>query len=67
MFVSVPERMDSAAEEYLRVYNVLDKLVALTASFYKDPTALSDLSRLQKALEGRSDHDDDNPAQMVYY
>lgn len=64
--VSVPGQIDSAAEDYLRVYNALDKLIALTRSTIKDPTALSDLDKLQKILEGSSD-DDDNPAPMIYY
>lgn len=48
--------MDIAAEEYLRVYNAMKKLVALTKSTIKDPTAMSDLDNLQKILEGI--HDD---------
>lgn len=52
-WLNVPEHIDSAAEEYLRVYNVLDKIVALTGSFIKDPTALSDLNKLQRVLEDK--------------
>lgn len=52
MCVSVPGQIDSAAEQYLRVYNMLDKLVDLTRSTIKDPTALSDLDNLQKILKG---------------
>lgn len=52
--VSVPGQIDSAAEQYLRVYNMLDKVVALTRSTIKDPTALSDLDNLQNILRGTS-------------
>uniref|UniRef100_A0A8C2ZQ17 PLA2c domain-containing protein n=3 Tax=Cyclopterus lumpus TaxID=8103 RepID=A0A8C2ZQ17_CYCLU len=47
---------DDAAEEYLRVYNSLHKLVALTRSTIKDPTALSELDKLQKILEDVMKH-----------
>ena len=63
--VLVPGHIDSAAEEYLRVFNALDKLIALTRSTIKDPPALSDLDKLQKVLEGSGD--DDNPAPLSSY
>ncbi|XP_047199697.1 cytosolic phospholipase A2 gamma-like isoform X2 [Hippoglossus stenolepis] len=44
---------DSDADEYLRVYNTLDKLVALIRSSTKDPTTLSELNTLQKILEDK--------------
>lgn len=53
--VSVPGHVDSAAEEYLRVYNVLDKLADLTRSTVKDPAALSELEHLQQILRGDGD------------
>ena len=70
--VSVPGQIVSAAEEYLRVYNALHKLVALTRSTSKDPASLSDLDKLQKILEGIDDDDDDDDDnndgdQMVNY
>ncbi|XP_031174218.1 cytosolic phospholipase A2 gamma-like isoform X1 [Sander lucioperca] len=52
-WLNVPGQVDSAAEDYLRVYNALNTLVALTRSTIKDPTALSDLDKLQKILEDR--------------
>ncbi|XP_031733802.1 cytosolic phospholipase A2 beta-like isoform X1 [Anarrhichthys ocellatus] len=55
-WLNVSGQMDGAAEEYLRVYNALDKLVALTRSTIKDPTALSDLDKLQKILEDKVKH-----------
>lgn len=65
VYVSVPGFIDSAAEEYLRVYNMLDKLVDLTRSTIKDPAALSDLDNLQKILKGSGG--DYDAAQMIYY
>ncbi|KAF1380109.1 hypothetical protein PFLUV_G00183090 [Perca fluviatilis] len=56
-WLNVSGQMDGAAEDYLRVYNALDKLVALTRSTIKDPTALSDLDKLQKILEDMLNHD----------
>ncbi|XP_047199707.1 cytosolic phospholipase A2 gamma-like isoform X1 [Hippoglossus stenolepis] len=44
---------DRDADEYLRVYNTLDKLVALIRSSTKDPTTLSELNTLQKILEDK--------------
>ncbi|XP_078126248.1 cytosolic phospholipase A2 gamma-like [Sander vitreus] len=52
-WLNVPGQIDGAAEDYLRVYNALNTLVALTRSTIKDPTALSDLDKLQKILEDR--------------
>ncbi|XP_036945634.1 cytosolic phospholipase A2 gamma-like isoform X1 [Acanthopagrus latus] len=51
-------QIDSAAEEYLRVYNALQKLVALTRSTSKDPASLSDLDKLQKILEDKVNHNE---------
>lgn len=59
----MPGYIDDAAKEYLRVYNTLDKLVALIRSTIKDPTALSELNQLHKILEG-SDEDDDPPQSL---
>lgn len=64
MFGSVPGQVDSAAEEYLRIYRTIDKLVVLTRSTINDPTALSELNKLQKTLTGC---DNDDPAQIFYY
>lgn len=55
MCFSVSGRVDIAAEEYLRVYNAIKKLVALTRITIKDTSALSDLDNLQKMLEGSDD------------
>lgn len=53
--------MDVAAEEYLRVYNAMNKLVVLTQSTIQDPTVLSELDNLQNILEGiHDDHDIDD-------
>lgn len=49
--------MDGGAEEYLRAYNALEKLVALIKGTIKDPNALSHLDNLQKVLEGSNDDD----------
>ncbi|XP_039680067.1 cytosolic phospholipase A2 gamma-like isoform X2 [Perca fluviatilis] len=56
-WLNVSGQIDGAAEDYLRVYNALNKLVALTRSTIKDPTALSDLDKLQKILEDMLNHD----------
>lgn len=58
--VSVPGLIDIAAEKYLHVYNGLNKLVALIRSTTEDPTALSELEKLQKTLQGSADEDDDD-------
>ncbi|XP_041813443.1 cytosolic phospholipase A2 gamma-like isoform X1 [Chelmon rostratus] len=55
-WLNVPGLMDGAAKDYLRVYNALGKLVGLTTSTIKDPTALSDLDKLQKILEDKVNH-----------
>ncbi|XP_067334193.1 cytosolic phospholipase A2 gamma-like isoform X2 [Channa argus] len=49
--LQVPGLVDSGAKEFLRLYNILDKLVDLTRSTINDPTALSDLDNLQKILK----------------
>ncbi|TDH03474.1 hypothetical protein EPR50_G00163700 [Perca flavescens] len=57
-WLNVSGQIDRAAEDYLRVYNALDKLVGLTRSTtMKDPTALSHLDKLQKKLEDMLNHD----------
>ena len=48
--------MDDSTQEYLRVYNALDKLIALTRSTVKDPIALSDFEKLQRMLKGNGMH-----------
>ncbi|XP_042249029.1 cytosolic phospholipase A2 gamma-like isoform X1 [Thunnus maccoyii] len=57
-WLNVPGHIDGAAEEYLRVFNALDKLIALTRSTIKDPPALSDLDKLQKVLEDKVNHNE---------
>ncbi|XP_034450281.1 cytosolic phospholipase A2 beta-like [Hippoglossus hippoglossus] len=52
-WLNVPGHIDRDADEYLRVYNTLDKLVALIRSSTKDPTTLSELNTLQKILEDK--------------
>lgn len=59
MCFSVSGRADVAAEEFLRVYNAMKKLVALTRITVKDTRSLSDLDNLQKMLEGSDDDRDD--------
>lgn len=57
-YCPVSGRMDVAAEEYLRVYNAIRQLLALTKSTTKEPTTLSHLENLQKILEGiKVEHD----------
>ncbi|KAI4822900.1 hypothetical protein KUCAC02_008421 [Chaenocephalus aceratus] len=50
-WLNVPGQVDGSTEEYMRTYNALVTLVAMTRSTIKDPTALSDLDKLQKILE----------------
>ncbi|XP_073350158.1 cytosolic phospholipase A2 gamma-like [Pagrus major] len=57
-WLNVPGQIDSAAVEYLRVYNALQKLVVLTRSTSKDPVSLSDLDKLQKILEDKVNHNE---------
>ncbi|CAK6983849.1 cytosolic phospholipase A2 gamma-like [Scomber scombrus] len=52
-WLDVLGNVDSAAEEYLRVFNVLDKLIAMTKGTIQDPRALSDLDKLQKILQDK--------------
>ncbi|XP_027140772.1 cytosolic phospholipase A2 gamma-like [Larimichthys crocea] len=52
-WMNVLGHIDDTAEEYLRVHTVLEKLVALTRSTTKNPTALTDLDTLQNILEGK--------------
>ncbi|XP_076609193.1 cytosolic phospholipase A2 gamma-like [Chaetodon auriga] len=55
-WLNMPGLIDGAAEEYLRVYNALSKLLGLTRSTIKDQTALSNLDNLQKILEDKVNH-----------
>ncbi|KAL6103500.1 pla2g4c [Pungitius sinensis] len=55
---NVSGHLDGAAEDYLRVYSALEKLVALTRSTIKDPEALSDLDKLQKILGDKLKHNE---------
>uniref|UniRef100_A0A8C5DJ79 PLA2c domain-containing protein n=1 Tax=Gouania willdenowi TaxID=441366 RepID=A0A8C5DJ79_GOUWI len=52
-WMNTPEYLDSAALEYLRLYNALDQLLSLTRTTVEDPTALADLSQLQKILKDK--------------
>ncbi|XP_069381341.1 cytosolic phospholipase A2 gamma-like [Paralichthys olivaceus] len=52
-WLNVDGHIDSAAEEFFRIYNTLDKLVDLIRSSTRDPTALSELNMLQKILEDK--------------
>ncbi|XP_074552855.1 cytosolic phospholipase A2 gamma-like isoform X2 [Halichoeres trimaculatus] len=58
--LQVPGHVNSAGEEYLRFYMALDKLIALTRSTIKNPSALSELDKLQKVL---ADADKSNQAE----
>lgn len=51
--VLVSGHLDSAAKEYLLVWIILDKVIALTRITVKDTTALMYLDKLQKILEGK--------------
>ncbi|XP_060946331.1 cytosolic phospholipase A2 gamma-like isoform X2 [Limanda limanda] len=57
-WLNVSGHIDSDADEYLRVYNTLDKLVALIRSSTRDPTTLSALYMLQKTLEDKINFND---------
>ncbi|XP_029293949.1 cytosolic phospholipase A2 gamma-like isoform X2 [Cottoperca gobio] len=52
-WLNVTGQIDGAAEEYLRVYHTVDSLLTLIRSTIKDPSALSDLDKLQKILEDK--------------
>ncbi|XP_068193120.1 cytosolic phospholipase A2 gamma-like isoform X2 [Antennarius striatus] len=56
-WMNVPEHIDSAAE-YLRVYNYLGKIIALTRIAFKDPAALSALDQLQIIVEETMKHNE---------
>lgn len=56
LWFNVP--IDDAAKEYLHVYNVLRNVITLTSSTIKDPTALSELDRLQKTLHDMVNHNE---------
>ncbi|XP_027879744.1 cytosolic phospholipase A2 gamma isoform X1 [Xiphophorus couchianus] len=49
---------DDVTKEYLRVYNVLRNLITLTSSTIQDPTALSELDKLQKILHDKVHHNE---------
>ncbi|XP_068580946.1 cytosolic phospholipase A2 gamma-like isoform X2 [Cebidichthys violaceus] len=57
-WLKVLGQTDGTSEEYLRVYNGLDKLLALIRSTIKDPTALSDLDKLHKILDDKLKHNE---------
>ncbi|XP_011601975.1 cytosolic phospholipase A2 gamma-like isoform X1 [Takifugu rubripes] len=57
-WLDVSGHVDISVEEYLRVYNAMKKLVALTRITIKDIRALSDLDNLQKMLEDKVNHND---------
>lgn len=60
------QHVDIAAEEYLRVYNIVKKMIALISSTIKDPSILSDLGNLQKILDGiHDDNDDDDDIDLL--
>ncbi|MEQ2252381.1 hypothetical protein ILYODFUR_021223 [Ilyodon furcidens] len=50
--------IDNVAEEYLQMYNVLKNLITLISSTIKDPTALSELDKLQKILHDKVNHNE---------
>lgn len=56
LWFNVP--IDDAAKEYLHVYSVLRNVITLTSSTIKDPTALSELDRLQKTLHDMVNHNE---------
>ncbi|XP_043955041.1 cytosolic phospholipase A2 gamma-like isoform X2 [Gambusia affinis] len=49
---------DDVTMEYLRVYNVLRNLITLVSSTIQDPTALSELDKLQKILHDKVHHNE---------
>uniref|UniRef100_A0A3Q3AVY9 Phospholipase A2 group IVC n=2 Tax=Kryptolebias marmoratus TaxID=37003 RepID=A0A3Q3AVY9_KRYMA len=49
---------DDDAEKYLHAYKVFNNLISLIRSTLKDPTAMSDLDQLQKALKDKVDWKD---------
>ncbi|XP_005945736.1 cytosolic phospholipase A2 gamma [Haplochromis burtoni] len=55
-WLNVSGHLDSAAKEYLRVWIILDKVIALTRITVKDTTALMYLDKLQKILEDKVNH-----------
>ncbi|XP_007568399.1 cytosolic phospholipase A2 gamma [Poecilia formosa] len=55
-WLNVP--IDDVSMEYLRVYNVLRNLITLTSSTIQDPTALSELEKLQKILHDEVHHNE---------
>ncbi|XP_070703496.1 cytosolic phospholipase A2 gamma-like [Pempheris klunzingeri] len=57
-WLNVPDHVDDAADGYLRVYIILDKVVALIKSTIQDPIAISDLDKLQKTLEDMANHNE---------
>lgn len=57
-WLDVSQHVDIAAEEYLRVYNIVKKVIALISSTIKDPSILSDLDNLQKILDDKVNHNE---------
>lgn len=57
MCLSVTESLDTAVK-YVRVYNTLQHVVAMTRSTIRDPDSITALDKLQKLLEGKGDEDD---------
>ncbi|XP_030580812.1 cytosolic phospholipase A2 gamma-like [Archocentrus centrarchus] len=51
--LNVPGYVDGAAKEYLRLWNILDKLITLTRPTVKDTVALTYLDELKEILEDR--------------
>nr|XP_020508485.1 cytosolic phospholipase A2 gamma-like [Labrus bergylta] len=50
-WLNVPGQEDDAAEEYVRLYYALHRVVALTRNLIPDPAAQADLDKLHKLLE----------------
>ncbi|XP_028254618.1 cytosolic phospholipase A2 gamma-like [Parambassis ranga] len=57
-WLNVPEYVDSATQEYLRTYNTLDKIIALTKSTVNEPAPWSALDELQKTLGDKVNHNE---------
>lgn len=52
-WLNVAEFKHAAAQEYLQIYNALDKLISLTRMTVRDPTSSSQLGGLQRVLRDR--------------
>ncbi|XP_078140522.1 cytosolic phospholipase A2 gamma isoform X2 [Centroberyx gerrardi] len=57
-WLNVPGNVDDAADQYLRVYHTLVRLVALIRNNMEDPTALSELDNLQRTLRDKLNHNE---------